>query len=453
MLKLVRLGEKPKVRAFIVGEREFADRFGYVPERDRAYFCVSPDPAIVFVSSEGEKSEDYYRRAAAEMVYQAESVKIDAFFVELTDDMPFVEAFVEGLLLSGYSFDEYRREAFDIEVCLEDWVLERAKTGILRAEAANYVRDLVNRPPGEFVPESFLEEIRKVPEGVEIRVWRGEELKEAGFVGTYSVGKGSANDPVFIHASYRHPDARLSVSLVGKGITFDAGGLSLKPPSSMETMKMDKAGACAVLGAFKYAVQQRLPLNVDLLIPAAENLPDGSSYKPDDILRFRNGVSVEIHSTDAEGRLLLADALCYASELGAHAVVDVATLTGACVVALGKYTSGLFTTSGALRDMLLEASQATGEKMWEMPLDEDLEKELKTDFADTRNNAKGRYGGAITAALFLKKFVSVDHWAHIDIAGPAFLDSKWKYYRPGATGQPVRSLILLLEELQRRSQL
>jgi leucyl aminopeptidase len=237
------------------------------------------------------------------------------------------------------------------------------------------------------------------------------------------------------------------VVLVGKGVTFDSGGLNIKPEQFMKAMKADKAGACAVLGIMKAVGELKPDVEVHALIPAVENMPDGKAYRPDDIIVYKNGKSVEVHSTDAEGRLILADALIYGSELEPDMMVDMATLTGACVVALGHYTSGLFTRDDKLAGQLLKLSSETGEKMWRMPLDEDLKEDIKGVYADKQNVGKTRYGGAITAALFLENFVDekkVKSWAHVDIAGPAFLEKEWKYYSPGATGQPVRTIVELI---------
>ena len=320
--------------------------------------------------------------------------------------------------------------------------------GAKEAEITNYVRDLVNMPGERFVPESFVKEaLRQCSEPpFEVKVFKGEELLDVGFYGTYTVGKGSKNPPVFVHISYKPESSKGKLVFVGKGVTFDSGGLSIKPSASMETMKMDKAGACTLLGLAKYVKEARPQVEIHFLIPSAENMPDGSSYRPDDVVVFKNGKSVEIHSTDAEGRLLLADALIYASSLKPDVVVDVATLTGACVVALGQYTAGAFSNNFNLRSLLEDCSSKTGEKLWFLPLDEDLKDELKTPHADLRNNAKSRYGGAITAALFLKEFVDDKiPWVHIDIAGPAYLKSKWKYYREGATGIPARILMRFIQ--------
>jgi leucyl aminopeptidase len=283
--------------------------------------------------------------------------------------------------------------------------------------------------------------------GFGCKVFDEKKLEKMEMVGILTVGSGSKNPPRFIHLSYTPQSPKKKVVLVGKGVTFDSGGLNIKPEQFMKSMKADKAGACAVLGIMKALGELKPDVEVHALIPTVENMPDGAAYRPDDIIVYKNGVSVEVHSTDAEGRLILADALIYGSELEPDVMVDMATLTGACVVALGNYTSGLFTEDEGLAKELLSISSETGEKMWRLPLDKDLEEDIKGTFAQVQNVGKSRYGGAITAALFLKKFVDeerVKSWAHLDIAGPAFLSSPWKYYSAGATGQPVRTLVEFL---------
>ncbi len=400
-----------------------------------------------------DSSPENLRKAAASALWKLEETQLEEVKIEvdlkLTSDG--AQALAEGLGLGGYAFDKYKNEKKElyVEVAINKDLKPYFNEGVEIAEITNYVRDLVNIPATDAPPEAIAEEALSLREmGAEVKVVMGERLKDLGLVGTWHVGKGSKNPPAFVTIKYKSENPLAKLALVGKGVTFDSGGLSLKPPASMEDMKCDKAGACSILGVAKYLLKKRPNLDVNLYMPLAENLPDGGSYKPGDVIVFRNGVSVEIHSTDAEGRLLLADALIEASTQKKDYLIDVATLTGACMVALGRYTSGLFCTSQTLCDMFLKVSRFTGEKLWPLPLDEDLEKELKTDFADTRNNAKGRYGGAITAALFLKKFVdnkNVKAWAHLDIAGPAFLEGSWKYYKSGATGQPVRTLIKFLE--------
>ncbi len=460
MVEIVASEVRGGCEAFILTkEASLWSELGIAPKEGVCYFARRDGVSYLLCLLDESRGIDGVRCAAGSIVFEAERLKLERFNLHLPGAFGLeeeTEAASEGVLLAGYSYARFKKEKpVDIKVHIVNCHSDALERGRSLAETANYVRDLVNTPGNLFVPESFVEaaaEFEKI-DGVDIRVYRGEELAENGFIGTYTVGKGSTNPPVFVHLSYKPENATFSFVAVGKGITFDSGGLSVKPQNFMETMKMDKAGACAVLGLFRYVVERQIPVALHVLIPSAENMPDGGAYRPDDIIKFPNGVSVEIHSTDAEGRLLLADALCYARGLNPDVVVDVATLTGACVVALGRYTSGLFCEDEELRSLIVEASQRTGEKVWPMPLDRDLEDELKTEHADVRNNAKGRYGGAITAALFLKRFVDYPcRWAHLDIAGPAYLESKWKYYRAGATGQPVRTLALLLERLAHRSQ-
>jgi leucyl aminopeptidase len=366
-----------------------------------------------------------------------------------------VKATAEGLLLGGYSFSRYKSEE-EKKRAVEKVVLVAPKEfkkefelGRLLAEAANYARELVNEPGNVITPQVLAEKAKELAEsyGFECKVFDEKKLEKANMAGILAVGKGSKNPPRFVHLSYKPKRAKKKVVLVGKGVTFDSGGLNVKPEQFMKGMKSDKAGACAVLGIMKAVGELKPQLEVHALIPTVENMPDGKAYRPDDIIVYRNGKTVEVHSTDAEGRLILADALIYGSELEPDCMVDLATLTGACVVALGHYTSGLFTEDDRLAKELLALSEKSGEKMWRMPLDPDLKEEIKGTYAQIRNVGKSRYGGAITAALFLKEFVDeerVGSWAHLDIAGPAFLDSPWKYYEAGATGQPVRTLVEFL---------
>ncbi|BAT71623.1 leucyl aminopeptidase [Thermosulfidibacter takaii ABI70S6] len=420
------------------------------PSPDKPAYCVIEGNHYLLVYAK-ETDEDNLRKVASKVVAQIEELKITSSLLELPEGLETekIKAIVEGILLSAYSFDKYKNQenSFEVEFFLDlkDGEWKAAEEGKAAALYTNYVRDLVNEPPNNFPPERFIEEARTICNGndsFKVKWLKGEKLLKEKFIGTYTVGKGSKNEPIFLHISYRPENSKKRLAFVGKGITFDSGGLSLKPQNFMETMKMDKAGACCLIGLLKFLKEQRPKVAVDIIIPSAENMPDGSSYRPDDIITFRNGKSVEIHSTDAEGRLLLADGLIYASELRPDAIINVATLTGACVVALGKYTAGVFSNDNNLQNSLLELSKKSGEKMWPLPLDEDLKEDLKTPHADIRNNGKSRYGGAITAALFLKEFVAENiPWAHIDIAGPAYIDTKWKYYRDGATGIPLRTLI------------
>jgi len=356
-----------------------------------------------------------------------------------------------------YKYKSSEEEKFEVErvyVAGTPEFKEAFRLGEVLGDAANYTRALVNEPGNVITPESLAEEAKKLAKeyGFECTVFDEKKLEKNRMVGILTVGRGSKNPPRFIHLAYRPKKAKRKVVLVGKGVTFDSGGLNIKPEQFMKTMKSDKAGACAVLGIMKAVGELKPDVEVHGLIPTVENMPDGKAYRPDDIIVYRNGKSVEVHSTDAEGRLILADALIYGSELEPDLMIDMATLTGACVVALGNYTSGLFTDDEKLARELLSLSERSGEKMWRLPLDEDLKEEIKGQYADIQNVGKSRYGGAITAALFLQNFVDgekVKSWAHLDIAGPAFLSSPWKYYSAGATGQPVRTLAEFLLKLEK----
>ncbi len=410
---------------------------------------------IVYVGlgKKGEIDSEKVRIAAAKGIRTAKKSGAKRVVV----DFPEVEklggketkAVAEGIIIGSYKFSKYKKEEDgelkEIVVAGKKEFKKEFEKGKIFAEAVNFVRDLVNEPGNVITPEKLAEisEELAAKYGFECKVFDEEILEKEKMVGILTVGRGSKNPPRFIHLSYKPKKSEKRVVLVGKGVTFDSGGLNIKPEQFMKTMKSDKAGACAVLGIMKIIGELKPNIEVHALIPTVENMPDGRAYRPDDIIVYKNGVSVEVHSTDAEGRLILADALIYGSELEPDVMIDMATLTGACVVALGHYTSGLFTEDDRLANKLLKAVKETGEKMWRMPLDEDLKEDIKGAYADVQNVGKTRYGGAITAALFLQKFVDskkVKSWAHIDIAGPAFLDSEWKYYTSGATGQPVRAV-------------
>ncbi len=415
--------------------------------------------AVIYVGlgKKGTLSADTVRLAAAKGIQEAKRRKFKSVVCELLGVEKLKEkaakSVAEGLLIGGYEFEKYKsEEKKGVERVYVAGVKEfegAFKLGKVLAEAANYTRDIVNEPGNVITPESLAELSKELSKeyDFECKVFDEKKLEKNKMVGILTVGRGSKNPPRFIHIAYKPKGAKKRVVLVGKGVTFDSGGLNIKPEQYMKTMKSDKAGACAVLGIMKAVGELRPNVEVHALIPTVENMPDGKAYRPDDIIVYRNGKSVEVHSTDAEGRLILADALIYGSELSPDVMIDMATLTGACVVALGHYTSGLFSDDERLVRELLSLSEETGEKMWRLPLDEDLKEDIKGKYSDLQNVGKSRYGGAITAALFLQNFVDsekVKSWAHIDIAGPAFLDSPWKYYTSGATGQPVRTIAELL---------
>ncbi|MDR1472007.1 MAG: leucyl aminopeptidase [Synergistaceae bacterium] len=360
----------------------------------------------------------------------------------------------EGTALAGYRFEKYHsrdeddRFAAPERVSVLEGNLGGLNEGFTIADSQCYARDIANEPGNVINPETFERVARDLAGecGFKITVLDAGALASRGMNALLSVGKGSSTQPRLIHIEYV-PDAEPieTIALVGKGITFDSGGLSIKPSDSMVTMKGDKTGACAVLGAARAARRLELPVKLHVIVGAAENMPGGSSYRPDDVIRAYNGKTIEVNNTDAEGRLTLADALAYASERKPDRVIDIATLTGACAVALGETTAGLFTNDDAFGDEFLAASSESGERFWKLPMnDPNLRNKIKSPIADLINSA-GRYGGAITAAMFLESFVGQGiPWIHLDIAATDFAKEPYSYYVKGATAYGTRAIAAYL---------
>ena len=319
------------------------------------------------------------------------------------------------------------------------------------AEAQIFSRSIANEPGCAVCPSTMAEKAKALAEqyGLQCEVWDEKRLADEKMGALLAVGSGSKNPPRLIHLTYK-PKGTPSkkIAFVGKGITFDSGGLNIKPDNYMLTMKGDKTGACNGLGIMKGVAELGLNVEVHGFMSCVENMPSGSSYRPDDIITARNGKTIEINNTDAEGRLVLSDALCAASELKPDVIIDMATLTGACAVALGKYRAGLFTNDDDLAGKILASSERRGEPYWRMPLeDEYISESLKSPFADLVNCGE-RYGGAIFAALFLKEFVADGiKWAHMDIAGVDFRDKEYGIYPKGATSFGVRTCLDYLMRL------
>jgi leucyl aminopeptidase len=312
--------------------------------------------------------------------------------------------------------------------------------------ATTYARDLVNEPAGSLGPADLAAEAARLAgeRGLELEVAEGKELQALGCGAVLAVGGGSATPPRLVTLRYRPEGAVASVALVGKGVTFDTGGLDLKRGRSMEGMKDDMAGAATVLAVMGAAAELRLPVALTGLMPLVENMPSGSAMRPGDVVRARNGTTIEIYDTDAEGRLSLADALALAAEGEPDAILDIATLTGSAVAGLGPSCTAVLSNTPSLASRLLAAAARAGEPAWELPLVEDYRRFLDSDVADLRN-ATEHPGDAIQAALFMREFVAGRPWAHLDIAGPAALEEA-RYYQPkGATGCMVRTLLELLE--------
>ncbi len=366
---------------------------------------------------------------------------------------------LELVSVGNYAYDPYlpeaqKRPSLNTLTVLDNGdgaaIAGAAKAAGVRAAWQQKARDLVNAPPADIYPESLAAEARKLESipHVTVEVWDIKRCEAEGLVGIVAVGQGSARPGVMIRVSYRPPNAKDHVALVGKGVTFDSGGLSLKPTDGMLTMRCDMGGAATALAATGAIAELGLAVAVDTFLPCVENMPSGTSYKLGDILRYKNGVTVEIQNTDAEGRLILADALILASEVpGVSRVVDLATLTGAILVALGPDYTGLFTKDQGLADELTGAYAAANEAVWRLPLVDAYNRLIKGTWGQIKNTG-GRNGGSITAGLFLGYFVKKDtRWAHLDIAGSAFYDGQVDPYVKGATGQSVRTLVNWVEKL------
>jgi leucyl aminopeptidase len=362
---------------------------------------------------------------------------------------------VEGAILGDYEPDRYKTHADKKSVssfsvaASGDGLAEAVERGRILGESQNFARALVNEPANRLTPVELADAARKLAAEfhLESEILERDRMTELGMGALLGVAQGSAEPPALVVLHYI-PDqatAKAHLGLVGKGVTFDTGGISIKPADGMEKMKYDMAGGAAMLGAMRAIAQIRPPMAVSAYIPCVENMPGSRAQRPGDIVAAMSGKTIEVINTDAEGRLILADALVYARRQGCTHLVDAATLTGAIVVALGHLHVGLFSNDDGLRDRVLAAAKTEGERMWPMPLDDDYKDYLKSAFADLAN-VGGRWGGAITAAYFLKEFAEETPWVHLDIAGTAWLDDSKPHMAKGPTGVAVRTLVRLASE-------
>jgi len=363
------------------------------------------------------------------------------------------EAVTTGALLGAYSFRKYRATpaaVLSVTVLTGEGNAEATRRGEVIAKAVNLVRDLVNTSPLDLPPAVLAAEAERAAAevGIAAEVLDEVALRDGGYGGLTGVGQGSSRPPRLVRLAYTHPEATRTVAFVGKGITFDSGGLSLKPPKSMETMKCDMSGAAAVLAATTAIAELGLPVNVVGYLCAAENMPGGAAQRPSDIIRIYGGKTVEVLNTDAEGRLVLADAIVRSGEDDPALIVDVATLTGAATVALGGRTTGVMGSTDEVAAEVAAIMRETGEPAWAMPFPEELRKGLDSTVADMTNVSGDREGGMLVAGLFLKEFVPDGAaWAHLDIAGPAYNERAPFGYTPkGGTGAAVRALIAIAAE-------
>jgi leucyl aminopeptidase len=445
---------------------------GATGSKDEVLKIPGINQKLLVVTGLGAYSENFshetLRAAAGAAARTLAGVKKASFSLPHKDSTGFA-AIAEGALLGAYSFDKFRGKTkaeqkpplSTIEIQTR---FGRDKTILRRAEIiaknTHLVRDLINTPPSHLTPITFCENIRTLAKKLPLRIeiTSDSQLKKLGFGGIFGVGQGSANPPRLLHISYQPKGAKKSLAYVGKGITFDTGGLALKPAQGMEAMKSDMSGAAAVCAAILAIAELKLPIRIDAWAPLAENMVSDNATRPSDVIKIYGGKTVEVLNPDAEGRLILADALVRAAEVAKadkkrklEGLIDVATLTGAQVVALGTRTSAVMTNDETLSKRFLSCAESTGELFWPMPLPEDLRASLDSPVADIANIGE-RMGGMLVAGLFLKDFVAPETpWLHLDIAGPAYNEKYPHGYTPvGGTGVALRTLVALAEATARR---
>lgn len=426
------------------------------------YSCGKIAAKRILLVGLGEKKEitlDTIRKAAAMAANKAVELNCKTLAVLLTQDSGkklesarLGQAITEGSYFGSYRYDEYitdceKSRPKQLNVTIHDDVTPSGiKLGSIVSQAQSYARTIANRPGNVINPVSLALEAKKMARqtpGLSCTVFDDKKLKEIGAGGILAVGAGSASKPRMIVLKYKAPvksgKKPAKVALVGKAVTFDSGGISIKPSAGMEEMKFDKSGGIAVLGAMKAIAGVKPAVDVYGIIPSAENMPGGSSYRPGDIITTLSGKTVEINNTDAEGRMILCDGIHYAVTQKCDTIIDIATLTGACVVALGKTMAGVMGSDDKLIAQLKQASEATGEKIWHLPCDDDFLEQMKSKVADLKNTGS-RWGGASTAAAFLREFTAGTSWAHIDMAGMDMFAGNRKLTGPGSAGFGVRLL-------------
>lgn len=423
---------------------------------------AAPRLLLVGLGKRSDTSADVLREAAALVAQRARDIGVHSFAIAAPSvalsEAAVGQALAEGAQLGLYRFTSFRtnltaeqtRTLDDMTVLAAgevDALMHGVHVGEAVAAGTTLARDLANRPGNDVVPAVLGEVAQALGEefGFTVTVLGRAELEAQGFGGIIGVGKGSANEPRFIVIEHGEKRAgEPTICLVGKGITFDTGGISIKPAERMDEMKTDMGGAAAVLGTMRTVGMLKLPLHIVCLISSAENMPSSTAYKPGDILTTLSGKTIEVLNTDAEGRIVLADALFYAQRFEPSAIIDLATLTGAMVVALGIHASGMISNSDEIAARLSRAGDQTGERVWRMPLWEPYLEQTKSEIADLKNTG-GRQGGGLTAAAFLSQFVGDYPWAHLDIAGTAYAERPPRTYTPrGATGVGVRLLADML---------
>ena len=418
---------------------------------------ASPRLLLVGLGDRSSFGLDAVRRAAGTAAARARSLELEsaAFALPVGEGsaarVAAAEAAAEGAALGLYRFELYKTKPEGHELSTftivsdDEGVAEGAATGAALAAAGVIARDLQNEPSNTATPAFLADKAREIGErhGMGVTIMDRAAIEAEGLNGLATVGRSATNEPRFIILEHMGGGDEAPVVLVGKAVTFDSGGISIKPSAGMEDMKFDMSGGAAVLGAMDAVGSLGLPVNVIALVPSTENLPGGDAFKPGDVLKLHSGKTAEIVTTDAEGRLILADALSYAKRYEPSAVIDCATLTGACLVALGNHAAGLMGNDDALIEEVRNAGEASGERAWHLPLFDEYTEQIRGNTADLKNSG-GRYGGALTAGAFLKEFVDYP-WVHLDIAGVAYSAKAKNSYTPkGGSGTPARLLVEFL---------
>ena len=441
-----------------ITDKEALELVGFKGESEEAVFI--PSSKTIYVGCDSLDADEI-RLAASKALECIKKTAITSLAIgTYSNDCPGIniKALAEGFILGSYLFDTYKSKKEEpklksITICLEDYArtdvsMETATKALAKgqiiANATNFAREIVNGIPNDITPSVLADKAQTLCtiSNVTCKVMDEHFLREQGMNAFLAVNRASVHPPRLIHLTYTPKNPTKKIVYVGKGLTYDSGGLSLKPSEHMVTMKADKSGAAAVMSILKGAAELELPFEIHAIIGATENMIGGNAYKPDDVLVAKNGKTIEVRNTDAEGRLVLADCLCYAQELKPDLLIDMATLTGACVVALGEFTTGVMGHSDVLKQAYLEASEKSGELSGTLPFNKHLKKLIKSSVADISNISSSRYGGAITAGLFLDHFIDDAHkekWLHLDIAGPAYVEKAWGYNPFGASGAGVRA--------------
>ena len=439
-------------------------------ERGKLRVIPNPDGKVkrVLIAGLGKKdniTKDTIRFVSGKIAQKARELKLKDFAIIappsfVTDQVTSVSQIVEGSKMSLYKFDRFKSEKsknspdLTIVIPKSKKITQAIRTSEIIADGAIFTKSIANLPPNECTPTTLADFAKTISKKSKMKcsIISKSELKKNGFGGITAVGQGSKNEPKLIILEHIHgPKNEKPIVLVGKAVTFDTGGISLKPGEKMDEMKFDKCGGCTVLGIMKTVSELNLPINVVGIVPSVENMPGGESYRPGDIIKLYSGKTAEILNTDAEGRLILSDALSYGErKYSPKVIIDFATLTGACIIALGTNVAGIVSNDESLTKKIKESSERTSEEIWELPLNDDYMNMIKSDVADMKNMGIGRAAGTITAAAFLRNAIGNTPWIHFDIAGVAWTQvaTKDKPYNPkGATGFGVRLITDYLQNL------